>query len=90
MEPDLRHLAGLITAFRILGEADDSIEPVAVSSLARCARETPDELERNWRAAIDTCESADYGDLARLSTGLRPGMERCCSSENQSRMKRLR
>jgi hypothetical protein len=39
MEPDLRHLAGLITAFRILGEADDSIEPVAVSSLARCARD---------------------------------------------------
>lgn len=52
MEPELRHLDGLIAAFRILGEADDSIEPVAVSSLARCARETVEELERNWRTAI--------------------------------------
>jgi hypothetical protein len=39
MEPELRHLGGLIAAFRILGEADDSIEPVAVSTLARCARD---------------------------------------------------
>lgn len=52
MEPDLRHLDGLITAFRILGEAGDSIEPVAVSSLARCAHETLEEIERNWRTAI--------------------------------------
>lgn len=52
MEPYLRHLEGLITAFRILGEADDSIEPVAVSSLARCARETLEEIEQNWRIAI--------------------------------------
>ncbi|MEP9389441.1 hypothetical protein [Mesorhizobium sp. KR9-304] len=52
MESDLRHLIGLIAAFRILGEADDSIEPVAVSSLARCAHETLEELERNWRTAI--------------------------------------
>lgn len=52
MEPDLRHLDGLIRAFRILGEADDSIEPVAVSSLARCAQEMLEEIERNWRTAI--------------------------------------
>ncbi len=52
MEPELRHLAGLITALRILGEADDCIEPVAISSLARCGRETVEELERNWRMAI--------------------------------------
>jgi len=52
MEPHLRHLDGLVTAFRILGEADDSIEPVAVSSLARCVRETLEEIQRNWRTAI--------------------------------------
>lgn len=52
MEPQLRHLNGLMTAFRILGEAGDSIEPVAVSSLARCAQETLEEVERNWRTAI--------------------------------------
>lgn len=52
IEPALRHLHGLITAFRILGEADDSVEPVAIASMARCARETLEEIERNWRTAI--------------------------------------
>jgi hypothetical protein len=52
MEPDLRHLDGLIAALRIMGEANDSIEPVAVSSLARCAQDTLEEIERNWRTAI--------------------------------------
>lgn len=52
MEQDLHHLEGLITTFQILGEAGDSIEPVAVSSLARCARETLEELEQNWQVAI--------------------------------------
>lgn len=53
LEPELRHLVGLITALRILGEANDSIEPVAVSSLARCAQVTLEEIERNWRTAIN-------------------------------------
>lgn len=52
MEPDLRHLVGVLTAFRILGEAADSIEPVTVSSLARCAQETLEQIERNWRTAM--------------------------------------
>lgn len=52
IEPELRHLDGLITTLRILGEADDFIEPVAISSLARCARETLEEIERDWRTAI--------------------------------------
>lgn len=52
IEPDLRHLCGLIATFRILGEADDPIEPVAISSLTRSAAETLEEIERNWRTAI--------------------------------------
>lgn len=52
MDPGLRHLDGLISALRILDEAGDSIEPIAVSSLARCAHETREEIERNWRSAI--------------------------------------
>jgi len=52
MEPELRHLDGLITALRILGEADDSIDPIAVSSLARCACESLEQMEQNWSAAI--------------------------------------
>jgi hypothetical protein len=37
MEPELRQLAGLLVALRVLGEADDAIEPVAISSLAKSA-----------------------------------------------------
>jgi membrane carboxypeptidase/penicillin-binding protein len=33
MEPELRHLTRLITAFQILGEAGDSIDPTAVLRL---------------------------------------------------------
>jgi hypothetical protein len=54
IEPELRHLHGLIAAFRIPGEAGDAIEPVAVSSMARSAGEALEEVERNWRIAIGT------------------------------------
>ncbi len=53
IEPELRHLDGLITVLRVLGEATDSIEPVAISSLARCAGQTLEDIERDWRAAIE-------------------------------------
>ncbi len=36
MEPDLQMLRGLLIACRILGEADDHIEPEAVGALAHC------------------------------------------------------
>lgn len=52
IEPSLRHLSGLVTALCLLGEVEDSIEPIAISSLARCAGETLDEVERSWRMAI--------------------------------------
>ena len=38
MEPELRQLTGLLVALRVLGEADDAIEPVAISSLATVCR----------------------------------------------------
>ncbi len=52
IEPALRHLIGLVTALRILGAADDSVEPIAISSIARCAGTTLDEIEQSWRTAI--------------------------------------
>lgn len=52
IEPSLRHLAGLVAALRLLGEVDDSIEPIIVSALARCAEESLTEVERSWRIAI--------------------------------------
>ena len=52
MEPELRQLAGLLVALRVLGEADDAIEPVAISSLAKSAGSTLDDIEELWRTAI--------------------------------------
>lgn len=54
IEPALRHLQGLIVAFRVLGEADDAMEPLAVSSLALSAAETLEVIQQNWRIAIES------------------------------------
>lgn len=59
MEASLRHLDGLLTTFQILGEAGDSVEPIAISSLARCARETLKELEQNWTLVVGAIRSSD-------------------------------
>lgn len=58
MEPELRQLTGLLVALRILGEADDAIEPIAISSLARSAGSTLDDIEQRWRRAIEALRSA--------------------------------
>ncbi len=58
MEPELRQLSGLLVALRVLGEADDGIEPVAISSLARSAGSTLDDIEELWRTAIGALRSA--------------------------------
>ncbi len=58
MEPELRQLTGLLVALRVLGEADDAIEPVAISSLARSAGCTLDDIEQLWRTAIGALRSA--------------------------------
>ncbi len=58
MEPELRQLTGLLAALRILGEADDAIEPVAISSLARSAGSTLEDIEELWTTAIEALRSA--------------------------------
>lgn len=57
-EPELRQLTGLLVALRVLGEADDAIEPVAISSLARSAGSTLDDIEQLWRTAIEALRNA--------------------------------
>jgi hypothetical protein len=37
MEPELRQLEGLLPALRLIGEAQDNIEPLAISAMARGA-----------------------------------------------------
>lgn len=58
MEPELRQLTGLLVALRVLGEADDAIEPVAISSLARSGCATLDDIEQLWRTAIEALRGA--------------------------------
>jgi hypothetical protein len=53
MESELRHLQGLIALLTILGEAHDSVEPVALSALARSGRETSEALLTGWRTAFE-------------------------------------
>lgn len=52
MEPELRQLAGLVLTLRLLGETDDSIEPLAISAIARAAGSTLDQIDDAWRRAI--------------------------------------
>jgi hypothetical protein len=53
MEPALRHLEGVVALLTILGEAQDQIEPVALSALAKSARQIFEALSVSWRAAFE-------------------------------------
>ena len=52
IEPELVQLSGLIMVLRALGEADDSIEPAALASVARSALASFEEIDSSWRAAM--------------------------------------
>jgi hypothetical protein len=52
MEPELRQLAGLVMTLRFLGEADDSIEPLAISAIALAAGSTLDQIDAARRRAM--------------------------------------
>ena len=58
MEPELRQLAGLVMTLRYLGEADDSIEPLAISAIARSAGSTLDQNDDAWQRAIAALRNA--------------------------------
>lgn len=49
MEPELRQLDGVLTLLTILGEAQDSVEPMALASLAKAGRDAFTVLDSNWR-----------------------------------------
>jgi hypothetical protein len=53
MEPELRQLEGVLALLTILGEAQDSIEPIALAALARSGRDAFDELEVSWRTIFE-------------------------------------
>lgn len=53
MEPQIQLLEGVVALLRILGESQDSVEPVALATLADCCGNAVSELSSSWRAARD-------------------------------------
>ena len=53
MEPELRTLEGMIAILRVLGEADDAVDPACLSLLANCAGEAVSTLSDNWRSGME-------------------------------------
>jgi hypothetical protein len=49
MEPELRQLEGVVALLTILGKAPDSVEPIALSALARSGRQALEPLSNSWR-----------------------------------------
>lgn len=52
MEPDLQTLTGLLLACRVLGEADDHIEPAAIGAIARCGLEALERVTDGWQSLL--------------------------------------
>lgn len=64
MEPELQQLAGVLATLRIFGEADDSIEPVALAALARSMEDSVDELTVCWRQLLQAVATESRTDAA--------------------------
>ena len=57
MEPELHHLEGILTVLRTLGESQDSVEPVAISALARSGGDALSAVTDAWHAAFEATGS---------------------------------
>jgi hypothetical protein len=53
MEPELRQLEEVLATLRIFGEAQDSIEPAALATLARSTEEAVVNMTECWRAIFE-------------------------------------
>jgi hypothetical protein len=54
MEPELQTLEEMIAILRVLGEADDAVDPACLSLLADCAGEAVSTLSDNWRSGMES------------------------------------
>lgn len=52
LEPELRHLNGLLTILSLLGETSDAVDPLALSSLGQAAQESLGMIEESWRELL--------------------------------------
>jgi len=53
MEPELRQIDGVLKLLSILGEAGDTIEPVALAALARAGESAFEQLSAQWRSGFE-------------------------------------
>jgi hypothetical protein len=53
LEPEIRLLDGVVTALRLLGEAPNSVEPIALSALAHSGITAMRELKLGLRQAME-------------------------------------
>lgn len=53
IEPELRQIEGVLMLLAILGEADDSIEPIALSALARAGQAAFEQVSAQWRSGFE-------------------------------------
>jgi hypothetical protein len=53
MEPELRQMDGVLATLRIFGEAQDSIEPAALATLARSTEEAVVNMTECWRLIFE-------------------------------------
>jgi hypothetical protein len=53
MEPELRQIEGVLKLLSILGEGGDTVEPVALASLARAGESAFEQLSTQWRSGFE-------------------------------------
>ncbi len=53
VEPELRQLEGVLMVLTVLGEAQDSVEPIALAALARSGSEAFAEISKSWRTVFE-------------------------------------
>jgi hypothetical protein len=53
MEPELHHLEGILTVLRTFGEAQDSVEPIAIAALARSGGDALGVVTDAWHTAFE-------------------------------------
>lgn len=59
MESELRQIEGVLTLMTILGEAEDSVEPVALAALARSGQTAFEQLSEQWRSGFEASKSLE-------------------------------
>lgn len=58
MEPELRTLEGMIAILRILGDADDAVDPACLAFLANFGGEALNTLSVSWHSSMENLRTS--------------------------------